>query len=207
LFYYKKGAITIFILVYVDDIIVASSSSSTVDALLRDLNADFALKDLGIEVKRTTTGLVLSQEKYANDLLCRAGMLACKPMATPLSSTEKLSAQGGGGVVGSDDATRYHSIVGALQYLTLSRLDISFAVNKVCQYLHAPTTIHWTAVKRILRFLRHTSKYGLHIRCSLSTFVSDFSDADWASCSDDRKSTGDFAVFFGPNLISWCVKK
>jgi hypothetical protein len=76
-FYHKKGAITMFILVYVDDIIVASSSSSTVDALLQDLNVDFAPKDLGhlhyflgIEVKRTVTSLVLSQEKYANYLLC-----------------------------------------------------------------------------------------------------------------------------------------
>jgi hypothetical protein len=91
-------------LVYVDDIIVASSSSSAIDALLRDLNADFALKDLGplhyflgIEVKRTATGLILSQEKYAKDLLRCVGMLACKSAVTPLSSTEKLWAQGGGG--------------------------------------------------------------------------------------------------------------
>jgi hypothetical protein len=102
LFYYKKGVTTMFILVYVDDIIIASSSSSVVDALLRDLNANFALKDLdplhyflGIEVQRTATGLVLRQEKYANDLLRRVGMLGFKPTITPLSATEKLSAQGG----------------------------------------------------------------------------------------------------------------
>jgi hypothetical protein len=144
-------------LVYVDDIIVASSSSSAIDALLRDLNADFALKDLdplhyflGIEVKRTATGLILSQEKYAKDLLRRVGMLACKSAVTPLSSTEKLWAQGGGGALSSDDATKYRSIVGALQYLTLTRPDISFSINKVCQYLHSSTTIHWIAVKRII---------------------------------------------------------
>jgi hypothetical protein len=103
LFYYKKGATTMFILVYVDDIIIVSSSSSAVDVFLRGLNADFALKDLGllhyfldIEVQCIATGLVLRQEKYANDLLRRVGMLGCKPTITPLSATEKLSAQGGG---------------------------------------------------------------------------------------------------------------
>jgi hypothetical protein len=104
LFYYKKGATTMFILVYVDGIIIAGSSSSATDVFLQDLNADFALKDLGplhyflgIEVQRTATGLVLHQEKYANDLLRQVGMLSCKPAITPLSATEKLSAQGGGG--------------------------------------------------------------------------------------------------------------
>jgi hypothetical protein len=91
-----------FILVYVDDIIIASSSSSAVDVFLRDLNADFALKDLGplhyflgIEVQRTATGLVLHQEKYANDVLRRVGKLGYKPAITPLYATEKLSVQGG----------------------------------------------------------------------------------------------------------------
>jgi hypothetical protein len=89
----------------------------------------------------------------------------------------------------------------------LTRPDISFAVNKVCQYLHSPTTIHWTAVKRILHFLKHTSNFGLHIHRSSSILVSAFSDVDWVGCSDDRKSTGGVAAFFGPNLISWCAKK
>jgi hypothetical protein len=83
---------------------------------------------------------------------------------------------------------------------------MSFSVNKVCQYLHSPTTFHWTAVKRILRFLKHTLGSGLHIRSSSSTKISAFSDADWAGCADDRKSTRVFAVFLDPNLISWCAK-
>jgi hypothetical protein len=80
-------------------------------------------------------------------------------------------------------------------------------VNKVCQYLHSPTIVHLTAIKRILQFLKHTIDTGLHIHRSPSTMVSAFSDADWDGCSDDRKSTGGFAVFLGPNLISWCDKK
>jgi hypothetical protein len=197
----------------VDDIIIARSSSLAVDALLRDLKSDFALKDLGplsyflgIEVTRAADGICLSQLKYTTDLLKCAGMLSCKPTVTPLSSTGKLLAHEGE-VLSPGDATRYRSIVEALQYLTLTRLDVSFVVNKVCQYLHSLITIHWTTVKRILRFLKHTLGTGLHIRASPSMMVSAFSYVDLAGCGDDRKSLGGFAVFLGPNLISWCSKK
>jgi hypothetical protein len=86
------------------------------------------------------------------DLLHRAGMQNCKAVTTPLSSTTKLSANVGE-LLALEDATKYRSLVGALQYLTLTRPDISFAINKVCQYLHALTTDHMMAVKQILQFL------------------------------------------------------
>ena len=153
LFYFSKGGITMFILVYVDDIIVASSSEVAMTTLLQDLKGEFALKDLGplhyflgIEVTKVRDGIVLTQEKYASDLLKRVGMGDCKSVNTPLSSSEKLSLFEGT-PLGPSDATRYRSVIGALQYLTLTRPDIAFVVNKVCQFLHAPTTTHWEAVK------------------------------------------------------------
>jgi histone deacetylase 1/2 len=94
-----------------------------------------------------------------------------------------------------------------LQYLTLTRPDIAFSVNKVCQFLHAPTTVHWAAVKRILRYIKQCVQLGLKIQRSDSTLVSAFLDADWAGCVDDRKSTGGFAVFLGANLVSWSARK
>jgi histone deacetylase 1/2 len=132
-------------------------------------------------------------------------MVDCKPVATPLSTSEKLSLHEGS-LLGPDDASRYRSIVGALQYLTLTRPDITFSVNKVCQFLHAPTTVHWAAVKRILRYLKQCTELGLKIQNS-STLVSAFSDADWAGNIDDRRSTGGFAVFIGSNLVSWSARK
>ena len=213
LFFYIKEGITIFLLVYVDDIIVASSSQDVVSALLKDLKIDFALKDLGplhyflgIEVQKVDNGIHLSQRKYASDVLSRVGMINCKPTTTPLSTSEKLSLHNGE-PLGPEDSTRYRSIVGALQYLTLTRPDLSFAVNKVCQYLHSPTTDHWTAVKRILRYLRYTLHHGLKISKSPSLLVSAFTDADWAGDIDDRRSTGGFAVFLGSNLVSWSARK
>ena len=106
-----------------------------------------------------------------------------------------------------EDSTKYRSLIGALQYITLTRPDLSFAVNKVCQFLHAPTDVHLTAAKRIVRYVKHTLNIGLNFSKSSSTLVSAFSDSDWAGCLDDRRSTGGFAVFFGPNLISWCARK
>jgi histone deacetylase 1/2 len=161
---------------------------------------------LGIEVSKVRDGILLTQEKYANDVLERVGMTQCKPVNSPLSTMEKLS-RFKGSVLGPKDATNYRNIVGALQYLTLTRPNISFAVNKVCQFLHAPITTHWAAVKRILRNLQQSTRVGLKISKSPSLLVSAFSDADWAGCLDDRHSTGGFVVFLGTNLVSWSARK
>ena len=111
-------------------------------------------------------------------------MIKCKPSPTPLSSSEKLSKYEGT-LLNSEDSTKYRSIVGALQYLTLTRPDLAYSVNKVCQFLHAPTTVHWTSVKRILRYVKATAGVKFRIRKTNSTLISAFSDADWAGSIDD----------------------
>jgi histone deacetylase 1/2 len=88
--------------------------------------------------------------------------------------------------------------------LTLTRPNLFFTVNKICQFLHAPTTTHWTTAKRIIQ---GTLTVGLTFQRSSPTLLNAFSDADWARCLDDHCSTGGFAIFFGPNLISWCARK
>jgi histone deacetylase 1/2 len=127
-------------------------------------------------------------------------------MNTPMSSTDKLSINDGD-PLGPKDTTEYRSIVGSLQYLTLTWPDISFVVNKVCQFLHKPTTAHWSAVKCILRYLQHTIGMELRIHKSPSILASAFSDVDGAGCSDDRRSTDGFAVFLGSNMISWTARR
>jgi hypothetical protein len=98
LFYFQNNEVTMFILVYVDDIIVTSSKPHAVTTLLKKLCDDFALKDLGdlhyflgIEVKKANDGIILSQDKYANDLLQSACMIMCKPTSTPLTKEGKLA--------------------------------------------------------------------------------------------------------------------
>jgi histone deacetylase 1/2 len=215
LFIFRRPDVTIYLLVYVDDIIVISTSVSATDRLLRQLNTPFALKDLGplhyflgVEVQHDSGGLLLSQRKYASELLRRAGLLKSSPMSTPMTSTEKLSSLDGT-LLSTEEATRYRSLVGGLQYLTMTRPDLSFSVNKVCQYLHAPTSAHWSAVKHILRYIKGTISQGLLLRpaTTASTLLSAFSDANWAGCSDDRRSTGGYAIFYGGNLVSWSARK
>jgi hypothetical protein len=213
LFLLQKPEVTMYLLVYVDDIILVSSSQSAADALVRSLGANFAVKDLGklhyflgVEVASCPNGLVMTQKKYSLDLLQRAGMLKCAMTTTPMSTTDKITIVAGE-LLSSADATEYGSIVGGLQYLTITRPDIFYAVNRVCQYLHVPRDTHWSAVKRILRYIRLTVSYGLHIRPNPSGVLSAYSDADWASSPDDRRSTWGYAVFFGSNLIAWSARK
>ncbi|XP_020081520.1 uncharacterized protein LOC109705186 [Ananas comosus] len=202
---------TLVLLLYVDDIIVTSSSSSLLDALIVTLQREFAMKDLGplhyflgIEVHRSPSGFHLSQQKYAHQLLQRHGFLDSKPVSTHLSPTSRLSSHEGHLL---EDPYTYRQIVGALQYLTFTRPDISYAVNSVSQYLHAPREPHMQAVKRILRYIRGTLTYGLPIsRCDNPSLVA-FADADWAGCPDTRRSTSGYCIFLGPNLISWSAKK
>lgn len=114
---------------------------------------------LGIEVKYLPSGsVILTQFKYIQDLLQRANMLSCSPMATPMVVNVKLSKQGTDTL---PDPTQYRSLVGALQYITLTRPELSYSVNKVCRFLSRPLETHWKAVKHILRYLSHTIHYGL----------------------------------------------
>jgi hypothetical protein len=213
LFYLQNDDITMFILVYVDDIIVTSPKSQTILVLLKKLGDEFSLKDLGdlhyclgIAVNKVKDGIVLSQDNYATDLLKRVGMSMCKQVNTPPSTSEKLSTYIGT-PLGPEDATRYRSIDGALQYLMLTRLDLTFVVNKVYQYLHAPIDAYWAAVKRILRYLQGSVNLGLKIVKNNSLLVSAFNDADWTCCIDDMRSTGGYAIFLGNNLVSWSARK
>jgi histone deacetylase 1/2 len=104
----------------------------------------------------------------------------------------------------------YRSVVGALQYATITHPEIAYSVNKVCQFMSHPLEAHWTAVKRILRYLKGTLDYGLQFNSlppSQLPSIKAFCDADWASDPDDRRSTSGAAVYYGPNLVSWWSKK
>lgn len=101
----------------------------------------------------------------------------------------------------------YRSAIGALQYLTHTRPDIVFVVNKLSQFSTTPTDVHWLILKCVFRYLQGTVHFGLHIQCNETLNVTGFSDADWASCSDDRRSVGAYCVYLGDTLVSWSSKK
>ena len=99
------------------------------------------------------------------------------------------------------------SIVGALQSVTITRPEISYCVNRMCQSMQNPLESHWKSVKRILRYLSGTLDYGLHLRRSSQLKLVGFAAADCATDPDDRRSTSGYCVFLGENLVSWYSKK
>lgn len=108
------------------------------------------------------TELYLSQRQYMLDILDRAGMRDCKPCTTPVDINPKLSTDGDP----VSDATDFRSLAGALQYLTFTRPDISYAVQQICLHMHDPREPHLAALKRILRYIRGTLDLGLLVRPS-----------------------------------------
>ena len=106
-----------------------------------------------------------------------------------------------------DDATSYRRLVGSLLYLTLTRLDITFAVNSLREFLYAPCSSHLQAAQHLLRYLKGAPGLGLFFPASSSLQLRAFSDADWATCTDSRHSVTGFCIFLGDSLISWKSKK
>jgi hypothetical protein len=131
-------------------------------------------------------------------------MDGAKDVTTPLFTSVSLKLADSSSSV---DSTEYRRVIGALQYLSLTRPDISFAVNKLSQFMHSPTQTHWTATKRLLRYLKNTIFHGINIRKTSSPTLTCFSDADWAGSLDDRKSTSAYLLFLGHTPISWSSKK
>ncbi|WVZ50929.1 hypothetical protein U9M48_002134 [Paspalum notatum var. saurae] len=141
---------------------------------------------LGIHVTRTSSGLFLGQEQYALDILKHAGMENCNPVSPPIDTKAKLSA-GEGSLL--PNPTNYRSIAGALQYLTLTCPDLTYAVQQACLFMHAPWEPHQQLLKCIFRYVHGTIHYGLHLSRSPGKNLVAYSDADWAGCPDTRRST------------------
>lgn len=131
-------------------------------------------------------------------------MLNVKPMSSPMAAFSKLSSFDSPSF---DDPTLFRSTVRALQYFLHNRPDISFSVNKVCQFMHDPKVSHWSVVKRIFRYLQGTINHGILFPFKTSLTLQTYSNADWAGYPDHRRSTSRYCIFLDNNLISWSSKK
>ncbi|GJX81162.1 ribonuclease H-like domain-containing protein [Tanacetum coccineum] len=143
---------------------------------------------LGISVVRHSTGLFLSQRKYALQLLKHAHMVNCNPSRTPVDTESKLGPNG----VPVQDPTMYRSLAGGLQYLMFTRPDMSYAVQHICLYMHYPREPHSSALKRILRYVHSTLNLGLHLYASSTTSLVGYTDADWAGCPSTRSAEAEY---------------
>jgi hypothetical protein len=209
LFVLRRGSDTAYLLLYVDDIDLTVSSPTLPCRIISSLQQKFSMKDLdvlyhflGMHVQPSGDGL-LSQKQYMVELLDRAWMSECKPCLTLVDTNLKVASADGAPVT---DASEFCSLAGALQWFTFTRPDIAYVVRQVCLHMHSPREPHLAALKQILRYIRGTLYLDLLLRPSIATDLVVYTDADWASCPDTRRSTSGYAAFLGDDLISWSSK-
>ena len=218
----RRGKEHLIVGVYVDDLIITGARASDIARFKEEMASQFKMSDLGslsyylgIEVRQGADSIKLGQRAYALKLLERAGMVGCKPVATPMEERVKLSKQSTAEKV---DATLYRSIVGGLRWLTHTRPDIAFAVGYVSRFMEDPREDHWAAVKRLLRYVQGSAEMGLIFPkrggLRLSVFseapprtgeaeLVAYSDADMAGDVDGRRSTSGVLVFLGTAPVAW----
>ena len=211
LFKFTKDTHILLVQIYVDDIIFGSTNPKLCERFSKLMQERFEMSMmgelsyfLGLQVRQLEEGTFISQTKYTRELIKKFGMEKSSPTSTPMSPSIKLDKDEEGQNV---DMTAYRGIIGSLLYLTASRPDISFAVGVCGRFQANPKLSHFTAAKRILKYLRGTESVGLWYPKDSSFNLTSYSDADYAGCKVDRKSTSGTCQFLGDRLISWNSKK
>lgn len=205
---------TIYLLVWVDDIVLASSDPDLMADTKSHLSQTFKMKDLGemkhflgIDFSRTGSQIRMSQEEYILKILKKFGMSDCRPRTTPCESNPNAYEKEGDEPV---DQTSYRQMVGSLIYaMVCTRPDLSYAVTKLSQKLSCPTASDLMMLKHVFRYLKKTSSYCLiYSKSSTDLEIYAFCDADWAA-SKDRRSISGFCISLNPSgpLISWKSKR
>ncbi|XP_019238228.1 PREDICTED: uncharacterized protein LOC109218325 [Nicotiana attenuata] len=206
LFTKRSDSSTVFLAVYVDDIILTGDDPKEINALKMFLDDQFKIKDLGllnyfmgIELLFVDSGVLLHQRKFVSELVTEYGCSDASPVSSLLELCVKLKSDVG---VLLPNPESYRSLVGNLNFLTHTRPDLCFAVQHLSQFLKSPRLPHLTAALHVLRYLKGTPDVGVHLNGSSDFSVQAFCDSDWASCSDLRRSVSGYCVFLGGSLIS-----
>ncbi|KXJ78520.1 hypothetical protein RP20_CCG004375 [Aedes albopictus] len=178
----------------------------------------FRMKDLGearqvlgMRISRTGDTVTLDQQRYIEELLRKFNMVDCNPTATPAEVNQRLVKAMSPKT--QQEKERMHSVpyrelVGGLQFLAqCTRPDIAYAVNAVSSFCGNPGEAHWTAAKRILRYLQGTKSLGLVFRKESDAAFEGFSDADWGNDPDSRRSVTGYLFQFGGGSVSWSSRK
>ncbi len=209
----KKEESLVFLAVYVDDIIVASRSEKELEEIKKELSEKFKMRDLGrlhyflgIKINQGDGTIWIGQQGYTEKLLQKYNMENSNPVAVPMDPNCKLTKATNGSQPA--DQVLYQSAVGSLLYLAIAtRPDIAVSVGIAAKFSANPTQEHWNAVKRIFRYLKGTSNFGLLYKNNNKEKLHGFSDADWAGDEDDRRSTSGMVFKLAGGAISWRSKK
>ncbi|XP_048436076.1 uncharacterized mitochondrial protein AtMg00810-like [Pyrus x bretschneideri] len=185
-------------------------SATEIAALMQSLHETFAIKDLrrlkyflGIEMANSSKRLFLNQRKYVTDILKETNFLDCKPVASPIDSKLKFTING----ETLHNVSYYQRLVGKLIYLTITRLDITYGIGIVSQFMHSSTIDHLNIIKWILHYLKGSIGRGILIQNNQFTSISGYTDADWAGNAIDIRSTIGYCTFVGGNIVTWKSKK
>jgi hypothetical protein len=197
--------------IYVDDIIFGATNKSTCEEFSRIMIQKFEMSMMGVlkyflrfQIKQLQEGTFISQTKYIQDILKMFGMKNGKPIKTPMGTNGNLDLDMRGKSV---DQKVYWSMIGSLLYLCASRPDIMLSVCMCASFQANPKEVYLRAVKRIMRYLVCTPKFGLWYPKGSTFDLIGYSDADWAGCKIDRKSTSGTCQFLGRSMVSWASKK
>lgn len=200
-------------LVYVDDLLMAAPTRAAIDGIISGLRTSFEAKDMGepkfflgmtVERDRDNKTIALGKRRHVADLLEQYGMTEAAPLKTPLPTSIKLRAAGQ-----PLDTAKYPylALVGSLLYLAGgTRPDITQPVGALTRYGAAPTAAHWDAAKHVLRYLRGTQDYKLHLGGSSELVLTGYCDADFAGCPDTRRSTTAYIFTLNGGAVSWCSR-
>ena len=201
--------------VYVDDTIILSNSIRILLSEKRRLSEAFEMDDrgevhhiLGMEVLRDRKNKIMTidQKAYLEEVLGRFGMEDCKPISTPMEPGKQFHKLADGEEPA--DEKMYQAAVGSLNYAAIAtRPDLSTAVGKLAQFMKNPSSEHWTAMKRVLRYIKGSLHLGLRFTASKEFLIHGFSDSDWAGCAESRKSTSGHVFRVGNCTLSWSSKK
>ncbi|KAL2241232.1 UNVERIFIED_CONTAM: Retrovirus-related Pol polyprotein from transposon RE1 [Sesamum indicum] len=200
----------IFLLVYVDDVLISSSAEALIQPVKDYLHGLFTIKDLGhakyflgLEIARSSEGTSVTQQKYIKDIIHDSGLDNANPVHTPLPLGLKLSSCG----TVLEDPESYRRLIGRLLYLGFTRPDVSYGAQQLSQFVHRPCKEHLAAALHLVKYLKGTSTKGLFFPAHNSFSLTGYCDADWASCPDSRRSLTGYCIFLGSALISWKTKK
>ena len=208
---HNKPNITI-IRVYVDDLVLTGNNHEEITNITSLMDTQFKIKNLGdltyflgLEVARNSQGFHICRRKYMLDLFHDTGMINSAPMPTPMVHSSRLSSFDGTQLT-DIETSAYRRLIGKLIYLTNTQPDIAFVVNNLSQFISSPTNLHQQAAFRLLRYLKGNPGNDIFFH-SNNTLLRGFSDSDWATCPETRKSVTGYFIFLGDSLVSWKSRK
>ena len=193
--------------------LVIGNQPGLIQSFKDEMNKVFEMTDLrvtkyflGMEVMQSCSRIFICQQKYAMDMLKKFKMQDCKPMSTPMTTSEKLSKDDDFEKI---DEGLYRSLIGSLLYLTASRPDILFVVSVLSRFMHSPSEKHFLAGKRVLRYIKVTVALGVQFSRSVEGDLKllGYSDNDWGGCVDDSRSTSGYLFSLGSGFFTWSSKK